>query len=124
LWDKVFADGEHEKGSIYLIRKGGMLTDMDEYSFTVTVRNDMTRRQTERSRALLEELMEFHTGKRRTMRVVINESPGKEISVDFGKNGKYEIYLLDENHSGELVSTTGDLTMTLKNQTVVLIKEI
>ena len=82
LWDKVFADGEHEKGSIYLIRKGGMLTDMDEYSFTVTVRNDMTRRQTERSRALLEELMEFHTGKRRTMRVVINESPGKEISVE------------------------------------------
>ena len=82
MWDKVFADGEHEKGSIYLIRKGGMLTDMDEYSFTVTVRNDMTRRQTERSRALLEELMEFHTGKRRTMRVVINESPGKEISVE------------------------------------------
>ena len=49
---------------------------------------------------------------------------GKEIAVDFGKTGLYEIYLLDETHSGELVSTTDDLTLTLKNQTVVLIKEI
>lgn len=48
----------------------------------------------------------------------------KEIAVDFGKAGQYEIYLLDETHSGELVSTTSDLTLTLNNQTVVLIKEI
>ncbi|MBQ9016344.1 MAG: DNA polymerase III subunit gamma/tau [Firmicutes bacterium] len=82
LWDEVFADGEHAKGSIYLIRSNSMLTDMDEGTFTVTVRNDMTRRHTERSRDLLEDLMEARTGKRRIMRVVTDDHPEGEISVE------------------------------------------
>ncbi len=48
----------------------------------------------------------------------------KTIKLDFGKAGNYEIYLLDEEHSGELVSTTDNLTFTMKNQTCILIKEI
>lgn len=48
----------------------------------------------------------------------------KEISVDFGKNGKFEIYLLDCEHDGELIETTERLDFTIKNQTVIMIKEI
>ncbi len=48
----------------------------------------------------------------------------KTISIDFGKDGNYEIYLLDEEHTNELVSTTNNLTFTMKNQTCILIKEI
>lgn len=48
----------------------------------------------------------------------------KIITVDFGKTGRYEIYLLDENHDAELVDTTDELTFTLKNNTCIMIKEI
>ena len=83
LWDEVFADGEHQKGSIYLIRSNGMLTDMDENTFTVTVGSDLHRRQTERNRDLLEDLMEARTGQRRRMQVVTGEmTEPAEISVE------------------------------------------
>jgi len=48
----------------------------------------------------------------------------KTVKMDFGKSGKYEIYLLDEDHTNDLVSTTDDLTFTMKNQTNILIKEV
>ena len=48
----------------------------------------------------------------------------KTVKLDFGKSGKYEIYLLDEDHTNDLVSTTADLTFTMKNQTNILIKEV
>ncbi len=48
----------------------------------------------------------------------------KTVSVDFGKKGKYEIYLLDETHDGTLIATTEDLTFDMKVQSAVLIKEI
>ena len=82
LWDEVFADGEHAKGSIYLIRSNSMLTGMDEGTFTVSVNSDMIRRHAERSRRLLEDLMEGRTGKRRIMRIVTDETGGGEISVE------------------------------------------
>ena len=53
-----------------------------------------------------------------------DEAGDKTIQLDFGKPGKYEIYLLDEEHTNELVSTTEDLTFTMKNQTCILIKEL
>ena len=82
LWDEVFADGEHEKGSIYLIRSNGMLTSMDGSTFTVTVNNLMTKKQTERNRRLLEDLMEARTGQRRIMNVQLRDDSRKEISVE------------------------------------------
>lgn len=82
LWDEVFADGEHAKGSIYLIRSNSMLTGMDEGTFTVSVSSDMIRRHAERSRRLLEDLMEGRTGKRRIMRIVTDETGSGEISVE------------------------------------------
>lgn len=48
----------------------------------------------------------------------------KDISIDFGRPGRYEIYLLDEGHNGELVDTTDRLTFTMKVHSALLIKEI
>lgn len=48
----------------------------------------------------------------------------KEITVDFGKDGKFDIYLLDSEHNGELIKTTDKLDFVIKNQTVIMIKEI
>ena len=53
-----------------------------------------------------------------------DNAENKQISVDLGRPGKYEIYLLDETHDGTLVATTSDLTFDLKVQSAVLIKEI
>ena len=52
------------------------------------------------------------------------EAEAKTVSVDFGRKGKYEIYLLDEDHDGELIATTEELTFELQNLSAVLIKEI
>lgn len=82
LWDEVFADGEQVKGSIYLIRSNGMLTAMDENTFTVTVGNDLHKKQTERNRSLLEDLMEARTGSRRRMQVIVSSAASAEISVE------------------------------------------
>ena len=53
-----------------------------------------------------------------------DERPDKTIKLDFAKEGNYEIYLLDEEHTNDLVATTSDLTFTMKNYTSILIKEI
>ena len=43
---------------------------------------------------------------------------------DFGKTGKYEAYLVDEDHDGELICTTEELEFDLKRNSILLIKEI
>lgn len=48
----------------------------------------------------------------------------KAVSVDFGREGKYEIYLLDDEHDAQLVDTTDSLVFDMKNCSAVLIKEI
>ena len=59
-----------------------MLTAMDDNTFTVTVKNELHRRQTERNRQLLEDIMEARTGRRRILQVRINESGSGEPSVE------------------------------------------
>lgn len=53
-----------------------------------------------------------------------DNAENKTVSVDFGKKGTYEIYLLDETHDGTLIATTEKLTFDMKVQSAVLIKEI
>ena len=48
----------------------------------------------------------------------------KEISIDFGRKGKYEIYLLDSEHNGELVKITDELSFTMPVHSCIMIKEI
>ena len=53
-----------------------------------------------------------------------DNAPDKTVSLDFGRNGEYEIYLLDKEHDGELIATTSELQFNMKNHSVILIKEL
>lgn len=50
-------------------------------------------------------------------------APVKNISVDFGKKSKYEIYCVDAEHSGELIKVTSKLKFKMKPCSMILIKE-
>ncbi|MBE7035735.1 MAG: hypothetical protein E7403_00385 [Ruminococcaceae bacterium] len=51
------------------------------------------------------------------------EAEDKTFAVDFGREGEYEVYLLDETHDAELVNVTKDLTFTMKPNTCLMIRE-
>ena len=70
IWKAVFEDGEAAKGSFYIIGSSARLVDIDENSFTVSIKSEHVKNHAERNRALLEELMEKHTGARRVMEIV------------------------------------------------------
>lgn len=51
--------------------------------------------------------------------------PDREVAVDFGrKNGKYELYLLDEEHDAVFVGETSDLKLSIKPNTCVMVREL
>ena len=52
------------------------------------------------------------------------DKDGKALCVDFGKDSRYEIYLLDEKHNAELIDTTNNLTFTVKPNFCIMIKEV
>jgi len=52
-----------------------------------------------------------------------DDAPEKEICVDFGKDGEYDIYFLDETHQGELVNTTSDLSFVMQANSCLMIRE-
>ncbi len=47
----------------------------------------------------------------------------KIFTVDFGREGEYEIYLLDGNRDGDLLEVRGELHLNMQVNTCVLIKE-
>lgn len=53
-----------------------------------------------------------------------DDLPEKEIEIDFGKNGKYEVYLLDEKHDAVLTGVVESLQFNMKQNSCVLIKEV
>ena len=53
-----------------------------------------------------------------------DDTPAIDVNVDFGKEGKYEIYRVDKDCDGDLVTTTTDLNFTLPVHSFILIKEI
>ena len=67
IWHAVFEDGEAAKGSFYMIGNSGRLTEIGEHHFTVEMSSDLVKSHAEKNRELLENLMEKHTGKHRTM---------------------------------------------------------
>lgn len=73
LWNAVFEDGEAMKGSFYIIGSSAHLASVGEHEFTVAANSDYVRKHAERNRELLENLMEKHTGKRRQMKLVMEE---------------------------------------------------
>lgn len=52
-----------------------------------------------------------------------NAAP-KEVHLDFGKAGKYEVTLLDKEHTAEIVGTTEALTFTMPVHSCLLLREI
>jgi len=53
-----------------------------------------------------------------------DEAAERQVSVDFGRAGQYEICLLDEDHDGENMGATDQLSFTMKNFTSILIREL
>lgn len=53
-----------------------------------------------------------------------DDTKAKTVKLDFGKKAKYEIYLVDKNHSGELVKVTGNLKLKLDCHSIAFVREI
>ena len=93
IWNSVFEDGEAAKGSFYMIGSSGRLTEIGEHHFTVEMSSDLVKDHAEKNRQLLENLMEKHTGSRRTMKlktagsgtVQTGERSVEEIARDAGQ---------------------------------------
>lgn len=93
IWHAVFEDGEAAKGSFYMIGSSGRLSEIGEHHFTVEMNSELVKNHAEKNRQLLENLMEKHTGKRRTMelKTVSEGNPGEnlrsveEIAKDAGE---------------------------------------
>ncbi len=52
-----------------------------------------------------------------------DEALSKSVCLDFGKEGEYEVYLLDKDHDGELVEVTGELSFDMLPNSCVLVRE-
>lgn len=72
VWNAVFQEGEHAKGSFYIISSKSRLTGIQEHTFTVEVATEYMKKIVENSRELIEQLMEKYTGAKRTMNIVVN----------------------------------------------------
>ena len=53
-----------------------------------------------------------------------DNAEAKEVEIDFGKEGKYEVYMVDSERNGELLEVTEKLEFTLPLHSLLLIKEI
>lgn len=53
-----------------------------------------------------------------------DNAESKDVELDFGKEGKYEIYLLDREHDGEFIGVTDNLKFSMSIHSSVLIKEV
>lgn len=52
-----------------------------------------------------------------------DDLPAKNISLELGKKGNYEIYRIDNNHNGELTEITDNPSFNPELFSIVLIKE-
>ena len=48
----------------------------------------------------------------------------KTVTLDFGKKGNYNVYIVDETRENELYYTGENLTFTIKANTCLFIEEI
>ena len=53
-----------------------------------------------------------------------DDTPGETVQIDFRRTGTFEVYLLDDEHDAELITTTGDLTFNMKCHSCILLKEV
>lgn len=72
LWQRIFEDGETQKGSFNIIRKGASLERITDSEFFVSA-GATVRTYLENNTRIIEDLMQKHTGRRRMMRLVPRE---------------------------------------------------
>ena len=53
-----------------------------------------------------------------------DKAANKTVTLDYGKQGEYEVYLVDETHDGQLIGKTTDLELDMPANSMMLIKEI
>ena len=53
-----------------------------------------------------------------------DHAPDKQIRIDFGRKGKFEVFLLDKEHDAPLTDRTEDLTFCMKVQTCLYLVEV
>lgn len=53
-----------------------------------------------------------------------DDAGNRTVRIDFGKQGKYEVYLLDAENDGVLTTTTEELVFDMKVHSCLLIKEV
>ena len=53
-----------------------------------------------------------------------DNADAREIKLDFGKDGKYEVYVVNNEKDGELVGITDTLEFTVEPCSFILVKEI
>ena len=86
VWNSVFQEGEHAKGSFYIISSKSRLTGIHEHTFTVEVTTEYMKKMVENSRELIEQLMEKYTGAKRAMNIVVggekNNGGAEGMSVE------------------------------------------
>ena len=72
-------------------------------------------------------LYTLHDGKTLTLLTHYDENDeagARTVTLDFGRQSTYEVYLLDQTHDGTLLGKVDDLTFTLPVHTSLLIREL
>ncbi|MBQ3321427.1 MAG: DNA polymerase III subunit gamma/tau [Firmicutes bacterium] len=86
IWNKVFEDGENEKGSINIIRNSARLKSIEDKTFTVEANNTFFKDLAEKNRQFIEHLVEKHTGAHRRMNIKLasseTERSAEEIAAE------------------------------------------
>jgi len=84
LWTRIFEDGEAQKGSFNIIRKGAALEKITDTEFLVSS-GIAVKTYLENNCMIIEDLMEKHTGKRRRMRCVTRDGSDAAVKEDSPK---------------------------------------
>lgn len=83
LWHAIFEDGETQQGSFNLIRVSTELIEIEEHEFKVAASSGVIAGYVNNNKAILEDLMEKHTGKKRTLKCMVgNEEETKGEGQD------------------------------------------
>lgn len=53
-----------------------------------------------------------------------DNAENKRIAIDFGREGKYEVYLLDEKNTNTLIGTAEELSFDMMPNSCILLKEV
>lgn len=72
LWRRVFEEGESDRGSFYMLRKGSRLKKIDNNAFYIDVANEVAERYAKDNVMILENLMEKYTGRKLKMEYRLN----------------------------------------------------